>query len=54
MDTVFNFIFTGNFKLGYLSFNIDCYYLKANTIVNNLTVYLIFIKYHIFIILVIA
>ena len=39
---------------GYLSFNIDCYYLKANTIVNNLTVYLIFIKYHIFIILVIA
>ena len=31
---------------GYLSFNIDCYYLKANTIVNNLTACLIFIKYH--------
>ena len=33
---------------GYLSFNIDCYYLKANTIVNNLTVCLIFVKYHIY------
>ena len=33
---------------GYLSFNIDCYYLKANTIVNNLTVCLTFIKYHIY------
>ena len=33
---------------GYLSFNIDCYYLKANFIVNNLTAFLIFIKYHIY------
>ena len=32
----------------YLSFNIDCYYLKANTILNNLTACLIFIKYHIY------
>ena len=32
----------------YLSFNIDCYYLKANFIVNNLTACLIFIKYHIY------
>ena len=29
---------------GYLSFKIDCYNLKANTIVNNLTACLIFIK----------
>ena len=33
---------------GYLSFNMDCYYLKANTTVNNLTTCLIFIKYHIY------
>ena len=33
---------------GYLSFNIDCYYLKANTIANNLTECLILIKYHIY------
>ena len=32
---------------GYLLFNIDYYYLKANTTVNNLTACLIFIKYHI-------
>ena len=32
----------------YLSFNIDCYYFKANTILNNLTACLIFIKYHIY------
>ena len=32
---------------GYLSCNIDCYYLKANTILNNLTACLIFTKYHI-------
>ena len=32
---------------GYLSFNIDYYYLKANTTVNNLTACLIFITYHI-------
>ena len=30
----------------YLSCNKDCYYLKANTIVYNLTTYLIFIKFH--------
>ena len=47
MNIVFNFIFSGN--NGYLSFNIDCYYLKASTIVNNLTACLIFIKYHIYI-----
>ena len=29
---------------GYLSFNMDYYYLKANTTVNNLTACLIFIK----------
>ena len=33
---------------GYLSFNIDCYHLKGNTIVNNLTACLIFINYHIY------
>ena len=33
---------------GYLSCNIDCYHLKANTIVNNLTACLIFIKYNIY------
>ena len=33
---------------GYLSFNIDCYYFKANFIINNLTACLIFIKYHIY------
>ena len=33
---------------GYLSLNIDCYYLKANFIVNNSTACLIFIKYHIY------
>ena len=33
---------------GYLSFNMDYYYLKANTTVNNLTACLIFIKYHIY------
>ena len=33
---------------GYLSLNIDCYYLKANTIVNNLTACLMFIKDHIY------
>ena len=33
---------------GNLSCNIDRYYLKANTIVNNLTACLIFIKYHIY------
>ena len=32
----------------YLSFNIDCYYLKANNILNSLTACLIFIKYHIY------
>ena len=32
----------------YLSFNMDCYYLTANTTVNNLTTCLIFIKYHIY------
>ena len=32
---------------GYLSFNVDCFYLKANNIVNNLTACLIF-KYHIY------
>ena len=36
------------FNYGYLSFNVDCYYLKANTIVKNLTAYLIFIKCHIY------
>ena len=46
MNTVFNLIFTGNFKLCYLSFNIDCCYLKGKTIVNNLTACLIFIKCH--------
>ena len=30
----------------YLLFNIDCYYLKANTILNNLTACLIFINYN--------
>ena len=48
MDTVFNFNITCNFKLWLSSFNIDCYNLKANTIVNNLTACLIFIKYHIY------
>ena len=33
---------------GYLSRNIDCYYLKANSILNNLTACLIFTKYHIY------
>ena len=33
---------------GYLLFNMDCYYLKANTTLNNLTTCLIFIKYHIY------
>ena len=33
---------------GYLSFNMDCYYLKANTTVNNLTTCLVFVKYHIY------
>ena len=33
---------------GYLLFNMDCYYLKANTTVKNLTACLIFIKYHIY------
>ena len=33
---------------GYLSLNIDRYYLKANTIVNNLTACLMFIKDHIY------
>ena len=32
---------------GYLSFNMDCYYLKVNTTVNNLTC-LILIKHHIY------
>ena len=43
---VYNFVAPLNY--GYLSFNIDCYYLKGNTIVNNLTACLIFIKYHIY------
>ena len=34
---------------GYLSFNLGCYYLKANTTVNNLAKCLIFIKYYIYI-----
>ena len=33
---------------GYLSFNMDCYYLKANTTVNNLATCLTFIKYYIY------
>ena len=33
---------------GYLSFNLGCYYLKANTTVNNLATCLIFIKYYIY------
>ena len=33
---------------GYLSFNMDCYYLKANTAVNNVAKCLIFIKYYIY------
>ena len=36
------------FSLVTLNFNIDCYYLKVNTIVNNLTACLIFIKYYIY------
>ena len=33
---------------GYLSFNLGCYYLKANTTVNNLATCLTFIKYYIY------
>ena len=33
---------------GHFLFNMDCYYLKANTTVKNLTACLIFIKYHIY------
>ena len=33
---------------GHLLFNMDCYNLKANTTVKNLTACLIFIKYHIY------
>ena len=33
---------------GYLSFNLGCYYLKANTTVNNLATCLIFMKYYIY------
>ena len=35
-------------KYGYLSFNIDCYHLKANSVINNLAAYLIFIEYLIY------
>ena len=48
MDTVFYFIFTGNFKLWLPFIYIDCYYLKENNILSNLTACLIFIKYHIY------
>ena len=48
MDTVFNFIFTFNLNYGYLSFIIDCYYLKGNTTVNNLAACVIFVKCHIY------
>ena len=46
MDSFLFLLVTSNY--GYLSFNIDCYYLKANTIANNLTECLILIKYHIY------
>ena len=48
MDPVFYFIFTGNFKLWLPFIYIDCYYLKKNNILSNLTACLIFIKYHIY------
>ena len=48
MDTVFYFICTGNFKLWLPFIYIDCYYLKENNILSNLTACLIFIKYHIY------
>ena len=48
MDTVFYFIFTGNFKLWLPFIYIDCYYLKENNILSILTACLIFIKYHIY------
>ena len=48
MDTVFYFIFTGNFKLWLTFIYIDCYYLKENNILSILTACLIFIKYHIY------
>ena len=48
MDTVFYFLFTGNFKLWLPFIYIDCYYLKENNILSNLTACLIFIKYHIY------
>ena len=48
MDPVFYFIFTGNFKLWLPFIYIDCYYLKENNILSNLTACLIFIKYHIY------
>ena len=33
---------------GYLSCDINCYYLKSSATVNNLTACLIFVKYHIY------